>query len=156
MPGMKYKEPSVSDYKPNCYTCRWRGTLTGSAHSKCQHPEIKGGNTETTAQDHLMNIMAIFASVGRVSPVCNAPAARRLDVRGSEHGIRNGWFNWPWDFDPVWLKSCTGWAHFTEACVDCPHSLRCISGALETRPHDHCSAKTWEWRWKKNEESKLG
>lgn len=27
---------------------------------------------------------------------------------GNPHGIRNGWFFWPFNFDPIWLKSCTG------------------------------------------------
>lgn len=27
-------------------------------------------------------------------------------VEGSPHGIKNGWFYWPFNFDPIWLKSC--------------------------------------------------
>jgi hypothetical protein len=27
-------------------------------------------------------------------------------VEGSPHGIRKGWFLWPWNFDPTWLVSC--------------------------------------------------
>lgn len=27
-------------------------------------------------------------------------------VEGHSHGIRNGWFMWPFNFDPVWLISC--------------------------------------------------
>lgn len=29
-------------------------------------------------------------------------------VKGSEHGRRNGWFIWPWNYDPIWLESCDG------------------------------------------------
>ena len=29
-------------------------------------------------------------------------------VSGHKHGIKNGWFFWPFNFDPVWLVSCTG------------------------------------------------
>lgn len=29
-------------------------------------------------------------------------------VKGNEHGIRSGWFCWPFNFDPVWLKECDG------------------------------------------------
>jgi len=29
-------------------------------------------------------------------------------VKGNAHGIRNGWFLWPINFDPVWLDSCDG------------------------------------------------
>lgn len=31
-----------------------------------------------------------------------------MGVRGSEHAIKNGWFYWPWNFDPTWLESCNG------------------------------------------------
>ena len=29
-------------------------------------------------------------------------------VRGNDHGIKSGWFMWPWNFDPTWLISCNG------------------------------------------------
>ena len=29
-------------------------------------------------------------------------------VKGDEHGIRSGWFNHPFNFDPVWLEKCDG------------------------------------------------
>jgi len=29
-------------------------------------------------------------------------------VKGAEHGIKNGWFYWPFNFDPVWLEQCDG------------------------------------------------
>jgi len=32
----------------------------------------------------------------------------RARVVGNEHGIRHGWFFWPFNFDPVWLVSCDG------------------------------------------------
>lgn len=54
------------------------------------------------------SVMAIFASVGRVAPVVDVEAARKLNVRGNAHGILRGWFNWPYNFDPTWLQSCDG------------------------------------------------
>lgn len=54
--------------------------------------------------------MAIFASVGRSSPVISE-AAKTLNIKANAHGIMSGWFNWPWNFDPVWLENCNG---FTE------------------------------------------
>lgn len=51
--------------------------------------------------------MAIFASVGRVEPVIG-PSFADLGIQGNAHGIKKGWFNWPWNFDPVWLDSCSG------------------------------------------------
>ena len=85
--------------KPNCYDCKHRGGLGGSAHSKCIHPSI--GET-----DPLEEIMGIFASVGRVPPIKKDVPS--LDVKGNAHGISKGWFNWPYNFDPTWLESCNG------------------------------------------------
>ena len=30
----------------------------------------------------------------------------KAEVTGHEIGIRKGWFEWPRNFDPVWLLSC--------------------------------------------------
>ena len=85
----------------NCYDCRYRGTLPGMVHSCCLHPDLEG-----ITDDPIANMFAMFASTGRVGPVM---IANRLNVKGKAHGIRNGWFNWPWDFDPVWLENCDGY-----------------------------------------------
>ena len=29
-------------------------------------------------------------------------------VTGNETGIRNGWFFWPFNFDPIWVIECNG------------------------------------------------
>lgn len=34
---------------------------------------------------------------------CDNGAAK---VTGHPHGIKNGWFYWPVNFDPTWLISC--------------------------------------------------
>jgi hypothetical protein len=31
-------------------------------------------------------------------------------VKGNQHGIDNGWFRWPLNFDPRWLISCSGFS----------------------------------------------
>ena len=31
-----------------------------------------------------------------------------LNIKGHPHGIRNGWFMWPVNFDPTWLLNCDG------------------------------------------------
>ena len=87
--------------KPNCYKCKWRGHVPGSAHSKCCHPY---NNHFSQAPE--LQMWAIFASVGRVN--LPAMADKRLKIKASETGIRNGWFHYQFDFDPVWLESCLG------------------------------------------------
>ena len=85
---------------PNCYKCKHKSNVPGSCHSSCKHPSI--GEI-----DPVEGMMAIFASVGRVTPVINS-GAKDLNIKGSAQGIRAGWFNWPHNFDPVWLESCNG------------------------------------------------
>ena len=51
-------------------------------------------------------ILAILGSVGRGPPSVIRPSI--LGIKGDEHGIKCGWFNWPYNFDPVWLEACGG------------------------------------------------
>ena len=50
--------------------------------------------------------------VGSAHSKCSHPYAlmggNPLGVIGDHHGIRMGWFFWPFDYDPVWLKACKG------------------------------------------------
>lgn len=86
--------------KPNCRECKYMGIIHGDAHSKCTHPSI--GKI-----DPMSELLGIFASVGRVSPVTHE-ASKKLNIKGNPHGIKNGWFNWPMNFDPLWLENCDG------------------------------------------------
>ena len=38
----------------------------------------------------------------------SACANKQAHVEGNQHGINNGWFYWPFNFDPTWLISCDG------------------------------------------------
>ncbi len=44
---------------------------------------------------------------GNAHSRCNNHTAK---VEGDEYGIKSGWFIWPLNFDPVWLKSCDGFS----------------------------------------------
>lgn len=85
--------------KPNCYKCKHRGSVAGSAHSSCNHPKCK-----QIKEDPMMNIMSIMGGVRGGVP----PMPTGLNVKGNEQGIRGGWFNHPLNFDPVWLEECDG------------------------------------------------
>ena len=87
--------------KPNCYKCKHRGSIPGDAHSCCNHPAAEKD------KNPFGEVMAIFASVGRTAPM-SIPACKELNIRGNKHGIEKGWFNWPYNFDPVWLENCDG------------------------------------------------
>ena len=81
--------------KANCYKCKYRGTVPGDAHSRCNHPKI---TQDSNAFGALMDMMA-----GN-----NIEAAKELEIEGDPHGIRSGWFMWPANFDPVWAVNCNG------------------------------------------------
>jgi hypothetical protein len=34
--------------------------------------------------------------------------AAKLDIRAEKHGVVSGWFMWPVNFDPIWLRNCNG------------------------------------------------
>ena len=36
-------------------------------------------------------------------------------MQGNPHGIRSGWFNYPWNFDPTWMeKKCRNFRRTNE------------------------------------------
>lgn len=80
--------------KPNCYECKHRRSLVWDAHSECIHPRIE-------LADRFLSPLALMNG-GR------SGSMKRLNISGDEHGVKSGWFNWPLNFDPTWLKTCEG------------------------------------------------
>ena len=80
-----------------CYECEYRGGCAGSAHSCCEHPSI--------IKSSLGELFGLLGSVGRCPTII---PANTLDIRGDAHGIKMGWFCWPYNFDPTWLENCNG------------------------------------------------
>ena len=83
------------DNKPNCYECKYRGSIPGDAHSMCHHPLVKQSSNAFGALVDMMSGGSILAR-------------KQLNIHGNSHGIRKGWFYWPANFDPVWLENCDG------------------------------------------------
>ena len=85
--------------KVNCYKCIHKGTVPGSAHLCCKHPEVEQGK----------NPLAEIASIlgGGTIRSENGPG-EKLGIKMDAHGVARGWCNWPYDFDPVWLIQCQG------------------------------------------------
>lgn len=44
---------------------------------------------------------------GNAHKRCNNVTAK---VVGDKHGINNGWFLFPFNYDPIWLVSCDGFS----------------------------------------------
>jgi len=87
--------------KPDCYKCKYRGSVPVSAHICCKHPSL-----EAIRDNSMANLMGILAGVGRVPPIM--ANSKELNIKGDPHGIKSGWFNFPFNFDPVWLENCDG------------------------------------------------
>ncbi len=91
----KTKEEVMAE-KPDCYECKYRGEVVGSAHSSCKHPKCADVGQG-------LGGLLVALSGG------HAPQMKTdLKVKGDSHGIRNGWFCHPLNFDPVWLEECNG------------------------------------------------
>lgn len=56
----------------------------------------------------LLGLIAVLGKRSGFSSVEPSAAARALNVTGDPMGIRRGWFLWPVNYDPVWLRSCDG------------------------------------------------
>jgi len=86
--------------KPNCYECKYREQLSYDAHSSCNHPAFEGSVTPILA------LLATLHASRRVGPIEAGNGG--ITVKGNPHGIKNGWFMHPVNFDPVWLEECNG------------------------------------------------
>ncbi len=84
--------------EPNCYKCKYRGEVAGSAHSSCEHPKAK-------MQEGSMIGLFSALSGGKMPPLKTG-----LKVKGDSRGIEGGWFNHPLNFDPTWLEECDGFS----------------------------------------------
>lgn len=71
---------------PDCYICKHRYNIPGDAHSQCRHPSAS-----------IIDLLGIHLGVGN-----------SLGVTGNQFGISKGWFMWPMNYDPIWLRSCNG------------------------------------------------
>lgn len=99
------QQVDIMEIKTNCYTCKHRGTVCGSAHSSCTHPI-----TENSVLISLV-MMKLAMGIGSVNPtgINVVDKARNISVPlqdWNEHGIRSGWIQWPFNFDPTWLNNC--------------------------------------------------
>jgi len=84
-----------------CFACTHQGDLLRSYHICCRHPLVVRALDQANPDPRLSAMAA-----GRVGLTFWCP--NPLNVAGSGHGIMHGWFDWPWNFDPIWLESCDG------------------------------------------------
>lgn len=93
---------SEEQKKFNCYKCKHKGIVPGSCHISCNHPSL-----DKIKDDPIGEFQAMFSSVGRMPPIVKG--SEELNIKGHPQGIRRGWFNFPYNFDPTWLINCDGY-----------------------------------------------
>lgn len=94
--------------KPNCYECKFRGTVPGSVHSSCNTREMPW------AVINKSNALLLAAALTKspnslVLTTTNKETNEKTEelvIEFDEYGIRKGWAMWPIDFDPTWLRQC--------------------------------------------------
>ena len=73
----------------NCRSCKHRRDLIGDYHSACAAID---GSVQMAA-------FSIVQLMGQLK-------TDQVNVQFNPHGIKNGWCNWPFNFDPIWVESC--------------------------------------------------
>ena len=69
----------------NCRECKHHRPIPGDNHIQCVHKSAG----------------AFIGFLSMLETGCYAP----MNVVGNPHGIANGWFQWPVNFDPIWMTS---------------------------------------------------
>lgn len=76
----------------DCNTCNFKRNIPGDCHISCGHPVF----TSSPQLAFKINIAIITGSQKKIYP--------QLGIIFSEHGISNGWCNFPLNYDPIWLS----------------------------------------------------
>ena len=93
---------------PDCYKCKHRSNISRSTHSSCHHPKVDI-RTKSDLKTPLIQLLSML-QIGELVP----DFASILNIEANPHGVRNGWFSWPFNFDPRWLKACDGFEAIDE------------------------------------------
>lgn len=85
-----------------CLKCKYRGTVPHSRHSSCQHPRVDDiiGDSE---------VLMLYLK-GIVNELKIPLFFSDFQVEFKNAAILAGWATFPFNFDPIWLRKCTGFA----------------------------------------------
>ena len=79
--------------------CLYQKSIQWNTHIRCVNPMIG-------PQNGFGDMLSIMNRAPK--GILHSMAAKKLGIAGSAHGIKEGWFNWPYNFDPTWLDNCDG------------------------------------------------
>jgi hypothetical protein len=85
--------------RPNCYNCKFRGEVPGSAHSCCT--VLRKPGDENNPHTMMTELGLTTGQITLVNEATQEPL-----VKLNPQGVKNGWASWPLDFDPTWVDGC--------------------------------------------------
>jgi hypothetical protein len=85
-----------------CYQCKFRGTVPGSAHSSCTVIRKLGEGME----EGKIAALELAFMTGNAKLTTQTENGEADAIKLDPQGVKNGWANWPFDFDPVWVEKC--------------------------------------------------
>lgn len=89
----------------NCYNCKYRGEIPGSAHSCCTAIRAKFANPDDPRA--ILGEVSLAFNTGSEIPGMLFPINEiKNSISINEHGKKNGWALWPLAFDPIWIDKC--------------------------------------------------
>ena len=89
------------DNEFNCHKCKYRGRAgSNTVHSRCNH-EVVG----LIMSDHDA-LGIVFDNFSKHDKVTSGLWGLNIDVKPG--AVANGWAYWPFNFDPRWVTSCSG------------------------------------------------
>lgn len=71
-----------------CHMCTYSCSIPGNVHLSCKHPVLKG-------------VDIIVADLVSRNIIINI---KTFKITFNSHGVKNGWCNWPINFDPCWIE----------------------------------------------------
>lgn len=87
---------------PDCRRCVHRVAAPGTHHIACAHPVAR------VAPLQAFGLLVLSGRVEAKPVEPGLPDGFRLVA--NEHGISEGWCTWPLDFDPIWIRECSGFS----------------------------------------------
>lgn len=103
--------------KPDCRLCIHHREIPGNTHVSCKHPATKAlfwdspfAEMIVLCPDPVLTPVMVEAarSFGGHLIVGQPNEDEGIEIRFHPHAVIKGWFAWPFNLDPVWLKFCTG------------------------------------------------
>lgn len=84
----------------DCFSCIHKDFVPGSTHVICRHPF----NDRIFKSRQGMIILLQLATKGFTVQL----TPKELNLKLNSSGIKGGWCNYPFDFDPIWIENCDG------------------------------------------------